>query len=136
MLSYFLKFRSIIMECLIMECPCKVCQELVRSIKSLILSVHYQSANSALSMIVFNTQLLRPWIIVVSLIKMLPNKYLCLMEFNKQQIEEVRSKTKAKNSKAKATPKRVLICAMHVPLSLCRDRRIKMKKSVVPGEKC
>ena len=62
---------------------------------------------------------------------MLHDNYLCLVESNKQQIEEVRSKMEAVNSETRTTPKRVWIrlCAAHSSRS--RDRRIKMKKSII-----
>ena len=40
---------------------------------------------------------------------MLHNNYLCLVESNKQQIEEVRSKIQAEYSETRATPKRFWI---------------------------
>ena len=59
------------------------------------------------------------------------DNYLCLVESNKQRIEEARCKIKAENSETRATPKRVwsgfVLCI--APPSLSRDRRIKMKKS-------
>ena len=61
---------------------------------------------------------------------MLHDNYLCLVESNKQKIEEVRSKIQEKISETKATPKRVWICPI-APPSLSRDRRIKMKKSEI-----
>ena len=44
---------------------------------------------------------------------MLHGNYLCMDEFNKQQIEEVRSKIRAEKSETRATPKLVLIRPMH-----------------------
>ena len=43
---------------------------------------------------------------------MLHDKYLFLVESNKQQIEEVRSKIPAENSETRTTSKRVWICSM------------------------
>ena len=48
-----------------------------------------------------------------SLDKTLHDNYFCLVESNKQQIEEVRSKIQAENWKTRATPKRVWIRPMH-----------------------
>ena len=47
------------------------------------------------------------------LVTPLHGKYLCLEEFNKQQIEEVRSKIRAEKSETRATPKRVWINFIH-----------------------
>ena len=44
---------------------------------------------------------------------MLRDNFLCLVESNEQQIEEVRSKIQAGNSETRATPKRVWIRPMH-----------------------
>ena len=45
---------------------------------------------------------------------MLHNNYLCLVESNKQQIKEVRSKIQTENAETiKATPKRVWIRPTH-----------------------
>ena len=54
-----------------------------------------------------------PSLVVASLDKILHDNYLCLVESNKQQIKEVRSKTPTKNSGTKATPKRVCIRPMY-----------------------
>ena len=51
--------------------------------------------------------------VVASLDKMLHDNYLCLVEFSKQKIEEVRSKTRLEHSKTKTTPKQVWIDSMH-----------------------
>ena len=56
---------------------------------------------------------------------MLYDNYLCLVESNKQEIEEVRSKAQLKNSKTRATPKPVWIRPMHRASVVTRDRRIK-----------
>ena len=45
--------------------------------------------------------------------KMLHDNYLCLVESNKQQIEEVRRKIQAENSETKTTPRRVWTRSMH-----------------------
>ena len=61
---------------------------------------------------------------------MLHDNYLCLVESNKQQIEEVGSKIQAENLETRATPiseSGFVLCI--APSSLSRDRRIKMKKS-------
>ena len=61
--------------------------------------------------------------------KMLRSNYLCLVEFKKQQIEEVRNKSQAENSETRATPiseSGFVLCI--APPSLSRDRRIKIKK--------
>ena len=50
---------------------------------------------------------------VACLDRMLHNNYPGLVESDKQQIKEVRSKTQPENSKTKATSKRVWICPMH-----------------------
>ena len=62
---------------------------------------------------------------------MLHDNYLCLVEFNKQQIKEVRSETQPENSETKTTRERVWIrpTPMNIPPSLSCDKRIKMKKS-------
>ena len=52
-------------------------------------------------------------LVVASLDKMLHEIYLCLVESNKQQIEEVRCKIQAENSETGATPKRIWIRLMH-----------------------
>ena len=44
---------------------------------------------------------------------MLHDNYLCLVESNKQQIEEVTSKIQAENLETRATPKRTRIRPMH-----------------------
>ena len=44
---------------------------------------------------------------------MLHDNYLCLVESNKQQIEEVTSKIQTENSETRATLKRVWIRPMH-----------------------
>ena len=44
---------------------------------------------------------------------MLYDNYLCLVESNKQQMKEVRSKTQTENSAAKATPAAVRIRPMY-----------------------
>ena len=46
---------------------------------------------------------------------MLHGSYLCSVESNKQQIEEVRSTIQAENSETRATPKRAWIRPMHSP---------------------
>ena len=56
---------------------------------------------------------LPPKLVVASLDKMLHDNYLCLVESNKQQIKEVRSKIQAENSETKATSKRVWIRPIH-----------------------
>ena len=64
--------------------------------------------------------------------KMIHGNYLCLEEFNKTQIEEVRSIIQAEKSEIRATPKRVWnsgFVLFIVSPSLSRDRRIKIKKS-------
>ena len=58
------------------------------------------------------------------------DNYLCLVDSNKQQIEDVRSITPAENSETKATLKRVWIRPMHSASVVSRDNRIKMKKSL------
>ena len=58
----------------------------------------------------------------------LHDNYLCLVESKKQRIEEVGRKIQAENSETRTTPKRDWIRLKHAPLSLSRDRRIKMKK--------
>ena len=45
--------------------------------------------------------------------KIFHDSYLYLMESNKQQIEEVRSKIQGENSETRATPKQVWISPMH-----------------------
>ena len=52
-------------------------------------------------------------LVVASLDKMLHDNYLCLMKSNKQQIEEVKSKTQAEISETRSTPKRVWNRPMH-----------------------
>ena len=65
-----------------------------------------------------------------SLDKMLHDNYLCPVESNQQQTEEVRSKIQAENLETKATPKRVCIRLKHMaPTPLSRDTRVKMEKS-------
>ena len=63
---------------------------------------------------------------------MLHGNYLCLEEFNKTQIEEVRSKIQKEKSETRATPKQVwnsgFVLFIASP-SHSRDRRIKIKKS-------
>ena len=44
---------------------------------------------------------------------MFHDNYLCLVESNKQKIEEVRSKIQAENSETRAAPKRIGIRRMH-----------------------
>ena len=56
---------------------------------------------------------LSPKPVVASLDKMLHDNYLCSVEFNKQQIEEVRYKNQAENADTRATSKRVWVCSMH-----------------------
>ena len=51
--------------------------------------------------------------VVASLDEVLHGNYLCLVESNKQQIEEVGSKIQAENSETRATP---LIRPMHTHL--------------------
>ena len=71
-------------------------------------------------------------LVVACLNKMLHGNYLSLEEFNKTQIDEVRSKIQAEKSETRATPKRVWK-SRFVPFIaspyFSRDRRIKIKKS-------
>ena len=53
--------------------------------------------------------MVHPSFVVGSLDKMLRDNHLCFVESNKQQSQEVKSKTRAENSEAKATPKPVWI---------------------------
>ena len=77
----------------------------------------------------------RPWsqgwwfnshltLVVASLDKMLHNNYLCLVESNKQQIEEVTSKFKRKTRKQRQLLNESGFVLCIAPLSLSRDRRI------------
>ena len=75
-----------------------------------------------------------PSLVVASLDKMLYYKYLCLVESNKQQNEEVKSKIHAENSETRLTPKRVWNRPMHsasVAFSWQEDtnEEIKIKKT-------
>ena len=65
-----------------------------------------------------------PSLVVASLDKMLHDNYLRLVESNKQQIEEVRSKIQGQLLSVTG----FVLCI--APPSLSRDRRIKMKKSM------
>ena len=60
---------------------------------------------------------------------MLQDNYLCLVESNKQQIEEVKSKTQAENSDTRRLLSESGFVLFIAPLSFSRDRRIKMNKS-------
>ena len=61
--------------------------------------------------------------------KMLHGNYLCLVKFNKQQIEEGKSKIQAENSEKGQLLSESEFVLCIAPRSLSRDRRIKMKKS-------
>ena len=70
--------------------------------------------------------------VVAFLYKMLHDNYLCLVDFDKQEIEEVTSKVQAESSETKATPKRVWIRPMHsasVAFSWQEDENEKIKSS-------
>ena len=71
-----------------------------------------------------------PNLVVASLNMMLHVNYLCLEEFNKKQIEDVRSKIQTEKSQTRATPKRVWNSGFVLFIassSHSRDRRIKIK---------
>ena len=72
----------------------------------------------------------RPWsrgwwfnshssVATVSLDELLYDDFLCLVESNEQQIEEVRSKTQPENSETKKTAKWVWICPTYSPSVFC-----------------
>ena len=60
-----------------------------------------------------------PSLIVASLDKILPDNYLCLVESNKQQIKEIRSRSQLENNGNSGFVLRL------VPPSLSTDRRIR-----------
>ena len=68
----------------------------------------YMTAIIARLMVQFSSSL-----VVASLDKMIHGNYSCLVESNKQQIKEVRSKNSIGNSETKDIPKRVWICPMY-----------------------
>ena len=73
-----------------------------------------------------------PSLVAASLDKMLHDNYLCLVESNKQQIEDVGSKIHAENSETRATPKRVWIRPMrsnYVAFSWQEDKNEKEEVS-------
>ena len=61
---------------------------------------------------------------------MLHDNYLCLVESNKQQIEEVTSKIQTENSETRATLKRVWIRPMHSASVAFSLLDIKSKKKI------
>ena len=60
---------------------------------------------------------------------MFHDTYLCLVESNKQQIEEVKSKTQAENSERQLPCESGFVLCI-APPSFSRGRRIKIKKSL------
>ena len=73
----------------------------------------------------------QPSLVVASLDKMLHDDYLCLVESGKQQIKEVRRKFKRKTWKQRQLLSESGFVLRIAPPSLSRDRRIKMKKSII-----
>ena len=73
----------------------------------------------------------QPSLVVASLDKMLHDDYLCLVESGKQQINEVRRKFKRKTWKQRQLLSESGFVLRIAPQSLSRDRRIKMKKSIM-----
>ena len=64
---------------------------------------------------------------------MLYDDYLCLVESGKQQIKEVGRKSNRKTWKRQLLSESGFVLRI-APPSLSRDRRIKMKKSIIIGK--
>ena len=72
-----------------------------------------------------------PSLAAVSLDKMLHDDYSCLVESDKQQIKEVRSKTQPRNFETKATPKRVWIVHPLCGTSIASSREDKNEEIII-----